>query len=292
MPMTGTDITGSMFCACATRSCALVEPSHRMIFSYKNDTWTPKLIRIYEFRTGFIWSSTYTDQCGTWLFGAERNDTSVLTDQGPYEFSVSGTGYAHIDLANTYLFVEAQIVNDSYTVLVGGADVGPVNLWVNSLFSDVSVNLNEKLVSPPTSLYPNRAYIETLLSYGPAAIESQLTGVKWYNDTPGHQDKRTTDHKGFTIWKALTAQSKSVQIMGKLHFDLVFKRNIYWITSIGKSNYDEIETLAVRMGHIKALEKTSCKYPIRRVEIKVDTVPVATWFRYRTTCFWANYQRN
>jgi hypothetical protein len=30
---------------------------------------------------------------------------------------------------------------------------------------------------------------------------------------------------------------------------------------------------AVRMGHVKAFEKTICKYPIRRVEVKVDTVP-------------------
>jgi hypothetical protein len=29
----------------------------------------------------------------------------------------------------------------------------------------------------------------------------------------------------------------------------------------------------VRMGHGKALEKTSCKYPNRRIEVKVDTVP-------------------
>jgi hypothetical protein len=27
------------------------------------------------------------------------------------------------------------------------------------------------------------------------------------------------------------------------------------------------------MGHLKALEKTSCKYPVRRVVVKVDTVP-------------------
>jgi hypothetical protein len=27
------------------------------------------------------------------------------------------------------------------------------------------------------------------------------------------------------------------------------------------------------MGHVKALEKTSCKYLIRRVKVKVDTVP-------------------
>jgi hypothetical protein len=48
---------------------------------------------------------------------------------------------------------------------------------------------------PPTSLYPYRAYIETLLSYGPAAKESQLTGVMWYKDKPGHQDKTTADNK-------------------------------------------------------------------------------------------------
>jgi hypothetical protein len=46
---------------------------------------------------------------------------------------------------------------------------------MHSLFNDVSVSLNKNLVSPPTSLYPYRAYIEILLSYGPAAKESQLT---------------------------------------------------------------------------------------------------------------------
>ena len=111
-------------------------------------------------------------------------------------------------------------MDDDDNALDGGADVGPVNLWMHSLFSDVSVSLNENLVSPPTSLYPYRAYIEILLSYGPAAKESQLTGVMWYKDTPGHQDKRTTDNKGFTSRKALTAQSKSVQMTGKLHLDL------------------------------------------------------------------------
>jgi hypothetical protein len=29
----------------------------------------------------------------------------------------------------------------------------------------------------------------------------------------------------------------------------------------------------VRMDHVKAFEKASCKYPFRRVEVKVDTVP-------------------
>jgi hypothetical protein len=105
--------------------------------------------------------------------------TSTLTDQGPNEFAVSLAGDDYIDLANTYLFVEAQIMKDDDTAFDGGADVGPVNLWMYSLFSDVSVSLNENMVSPQTSLYPYRAYIEISLSYGPAAKESQLTGVMW-----------------------------------------------------------------------------------------------------------------
>ena len=71
----------------------------------------------------------------------------------PYECVISGAGEDYIDLANTYLFVEAQIVDDDDTALDGGANVGPVNLWMHSFFSDVSVSLNENLVSPPTSLY-------------------------------------------------------------------------------------------------------------------------------------------
>jgi hypothetical protein len=99
----------------------------------------------------------------------QKGLTSTLTDQGPYEFAVSGAGDDYIDLFNTYLFVEAPIVNTDGSNLDPDTDIEPVDLWMQSLFSDVSVSLSEKLVSPPTSMYPYRAYIETLLSYGPAA---------------------------------------------------------------------------------------------------------------------------
>ena len=123
----------------------------------------------------------------------------------------------------------------------------------------------------------------------------------WYKDTPGHQDKRTTDNKGFTSRKALAAQSKSVQMMGKLHLDLFCQekyllnhvnlkiklrrsRDVFALMADANTYKIKIKDLAlfvrnvqlspaVRMGHVKALEKTSCKYPIRRIEVKVDTVP-------------------
>jgi hypothetical protein len=94
----------------------------------------------------------------------QKGLTSTLTDHGPYEFAIRGAGDDYIDLTNTYLFVEAQIMDDDDTALDGGADVGSVNLRMHCLFSDVSVGLSENLVSPPTSLYPYRAYIAILLS--------------------------------------------------------------------------------------------------------------------------------
>ena len=114
----------------------------------------------------------------------QKGLTSALTDQGPYEFAVSGAGDDYIDLANTYPFVEAQIMDDDDTALDGGADVGSVNLWMHSLFSDVSVSLNENLVSPPTSLYPYRAYIEILLSCQRISINGSHV-VQGYTGTSG-----------------------------------------------------------------------------------------------------------
>ena len=106
---------------------------------------------MYEVRIGFVWSTTDSDQCGTWLLGAKRTAiirTLIFQDQGPYEFAVSGAGEDYIDLLTTYLFVEAHIVNTGGSNLKPDTDVGPVDLWMHSLFSDVSVSLNEKLISP------------------------------------------------------------------------------------------------------------------------------------------------
>jgi hypothetical protein len=84
----------------------------------------------------------------------QKRLTSTLTDQGPYEFAVSGAGDDYIDLFNTYLFVEAQIVNTDGSNLEPDTDVGPVDLWMHSLFSDVSVSLSEKLVSHESRSVP------------------------------------------------------------------------------------------------------------------------------------------
>ena len=109
---------------------------------------------------------------GQWI---EYHPLSNITDTGPIEFNVSGTGEEYLDLAKTQLFVKAKITKANGDNLNPNTQVDPVNLFLHSLFSQVDVSLNERLISPSTNTYPYRAMIETLLNYGEDAKSSQLS---------------------------------------------------------------------------------------------------------------------
>lgn len=99
---------------------------------------------------------------GQWI---EYHPLSNITDKGPIEFNVSGTGEEYLDLAETQLFVKAKITKANGTASDPKTQVGPVNLFIHSLFSQVGVSVNKRLISPSTSTYPYHAMIETLLNY-------------------------------------------------------------------------------------------------------------------------------
>lgn len=235
---------------------------------------------------------------GQWV---EHHPLATITDNGPIEFSISGSGEDYLDLGNTFLYVRAQIVKADGTNLPEDAEVGPTNLWLHSLFSQVDVSLNEKLISPSTNTYPYRAYLETLLSYGKPAKESQLTSMMWYKDTAGHMDATGGDNEGLVARQAFTSRSRIVDMMGKLHSDLFFQDR-YMLNGVDmkirlvrskdafalvaadstfKTKITEASLFVrkaklsptIQLAHIKALEKGTAKYPIRRVETKVFSIP-------------------
>ncbi len=78
----------------------------------------------------------------------------------------------YMDLSQSMLHVKANIVGNSASNLPRDAPVGPVNLLLHALLSEVDVTLNDKLISSFNSTYPYRALLETLLTYGPGAKTS------------------------------------------------------------------------------------------------------------------------
>ena len=61
-------------------------------------------------------------------------------------------------------------------------------IYFYSLFSQVDISLNSTLITASTNMYPYRALLETLLSYGEDAKKTQLMSALFYKDKAGKMD--------------------------------------------------------------------------------------------------------
>ena len=238
----------------------------------------------------------------------EYNPISSLADGTPIEFVVNGSGQDYIDLANTQIYVRAEIVQANGGAIDANNHVGPVNLLLHSLFSEVDVKLNDTLVSSSNNTYSYRSYLETLLSYGPAAKNSQMTSALYYKDVATYMDENnphdgTLHNTGLKKRHALFENGGVVDMMGAIHSDMFFQerylpsdvglrirfvrnKNAFCLmSSVADANFKikihdcklYVRKLklnpSVFIGHAKALEVSNARYPIKRVICKTFTIP-------------------
>ncbi|GFT61416.1 uncharacterized protein F54H12.2 [Trichonephila clavipes] len=230
-------------------------------------------------------------QDGQWK---QFHPLSNVFDNAPVEFHISGSAEDYLDLSQRQLNVKAKIVKVDNTLITKDDSIGPVNLFLHSLFSQVDVSLNDRVVSNSSNTYPYRSYIETLLilklSHGYDSKTSQLMAELFYNDSDDGLKKRTDFFK----------ESATVDMIGCIHSDLFHQdRLLFNLVDLkiklirSKPDFclqgsegckvvlDHVSLFirkvrvnpGVILGHAKALEKTSAKYPINRVLCKVYSIP-------------------
>ena len=190
--------------------------------------------------------------------------------------------------------------------------VGIVNNFLHSLFKQVDVFLKEKQVdvflkekqvTQATGTYAYRAYLETLLNYGPAAKESQLTAAMFYKDTAGKMDvadptlAAANANMGLKKRYAFNQESGVIEMAGPLFCNVfrserlllsfvdlkvILNRNIkaFCMSDINDAAHKVKLTEAylkvrkvkvspsVSIAHELALIKGPAVYPVRRVECK------------------------
>ena len=156
--------------------------------------------------------------------------TSVANDSDTIEFNIPASVSEYIDLSSCYIRVKAKVVKASGDALNGppttNADppadnVAPTNLFLHALFSQVDFSMKNTVVTTSNNTYPYKAYIETLLSFGEEAKDSQLTAALWYKD--GDNFQMGGDNGGFVKRKAMAAVSSMIDMAGKLHVDMMFQ---------------------------------------------------------------------
>ena len=161
--------------------------------------------------------------------------SSVTSSKGPIEFHVS-SAEDYIDVGRTFLYLKVKVKKANGQNLADDAKVGPVNLLLHSLFSQVDVQLNGKLITPSVNTYPYKAYLETLLSYGTEAKECQLGSELWYLDTDDMNENNPHSeedyvNEGFVTRGKYVAGSKAVEMMGRLHCD-IFQQDRYLMKGV------------------------------------------------------------
>lgn len=223
---------------------------------------------------------------------------SALTETSPIEFIIPASNEEYIDLSHTTINLNVRInaANEQ--------NIGPVNNFLHSMFSQVDVFLNQRNICPPSSHYGYRSYIEKLLNYGYEAKNTHLQTDMWYKDEAGKMDTLTdTDqarNKGYVARKSLTENNVIFELYGHLHCD-IFNQNKYLINGVevairlvkqkpefcllsaAASTFDITEAnLYVRkvrinpsilVAHARTLSVCPARYPITRVEIKTVTIP-------------------
>ena len=225
------------------------------------------------------------------------------------EFICPANPDVYTDLANSYLHVKAKITKANGTNLEPDEQVGPVNLWLHALFSQVEVFLNNKLVTPSSTTYPYRAYMESILNFSKDAKLSQLTSALFYKDKAGKMDSVNPVANADAVNTGLqerynhSKESKMVSMEGKIHSDL-FAQDRYILGGIpiklklvrSSATFSLVSSTdpaaykvviedcvfrvrkvnvspTVMIGHTEALKHTTAKYPINRVECKVFSTP-------------------
>ncbi|KAK3104529.1 hypothetical protein FSP39_004275 [Pinctada imbricata] len=228
---------------------------------------------------------------------------SQLSGSSPIEFSISGqNGMEYVDLRNSYICVKVKIVGKNGVDLLPTEYVGPVNLFLQAMFSQVDISMQGRTVTPTTNNYPYKAFIQTLLGYGYGAKRSPLTSQLWIKDSAGHMDDNNVNagqNLGLFERAKYFHESRVVQLIGPISHDLC-KLDRYILNQVGidikiyrskpqfclmtnelDDDYNfHIEDISMKVckiqinpaviyAHSQALQSTNAKYPFTKTDVKM-----------------------
>jgi hypothetical protein len=135
----------------------------------------------------------------TWV---EVHTTAFLEGNGPIEFSIVGSQEEYLDLNDTVLYVRVKLVKSDGGNLDAAMRPFTANLALTSLFSDVTLSLNDTIVEGGHYLYPYKSYMSDLLQFDDGMKGTQLKAS-------GYQPDKDTRIAWFT-------GSRSREFMGVL----------------------------------------------------------------------------
>jgi hypothetical protein len=116
------------------------------------------------------------------------------------------------------VYIRGKIVKADGSATVAGDNVGLSNVFLHSLFSDVKVLFNGKVVDDAGFNYPYISYNKILLGNGEGTKNTELSSILYYKDSV--PSSTGTDNLGYTKRKSICATSNTFEMSGKLMLDI------------------------------------------------------------------------
>jgi hypothetical protein len=151
----------------------------------------------------------------------EIRPSSQVTDGSPIEFVINtNNSVEYIDLKGSQLYVKVKVLKADGSNLPKNEKVGPVNLFLQSLFSSSEVTLQNK-ISVTCNNNPFSAIIKTLLNLDDATTTTQTSTQLFYADDHDHPEDPDPAGKnnGLTVRSQYISESKVYDLQGPLFHD-------------------------------------------------------------------------
>ena len=239
---------------------------------------------------------------------------ATLAHGTPIEFHVAASPEEYVDLGRTMLHLELAMTKRGGGAMANRQAAVPCQLLLHTLFQQVDVKLNDRLVTPSLNTYPYKAYLETLLSHGDASKGSWLSAEGWFgeaNEAPELSNPGDgAAGEGLLKRASMVQQSRPFQLRGRPHVD-IFQQDRYLVPGVDmhvkflpsdaafhllydpekdtqghfKINIRRAELLvrrvrlnpSVALAHAQQLESgKTVKYPLRRGVVTTFAVPLGS----------------
>ncbi|XP_071176609.1 uncharacterized protein F54H12.2-like [Mytilus edulis] len=207
----------------------------------------------------------------------------------------------YIDLKRSKLYVKLKVKKANGEDLQDGDTVGPVNLFLQSLWSQLDVYIQGQMVTSSNTYYPYKCMMKTLLQYGQDAKSTQLSSSLYLKDRYGHMDEISTN-TGLYERRKFISNSKTLEIEGPIFSD-IFEMDRYLLNmlflklklyrndasfclmsgEIDTNYHISLEDVVIKLckirpnpaiivAHSEALKTTNAKYPFTKTMMKNFTI--------------------
>ena len=145
----------------------------------------------------------------------------VIGRNAPLEFDIPGNSASYIDLHRSRLRVGLRIVTGEDKPVTEVDKVCLANLGLQSLFRQVDIELNQRLITASVgSYYPYKAYLDALLNSNIGDTKGILNNELFHKDSYDAMDSDSTSNIGFDRRYKRTSKGNTVFLEGPIRMDI------------------------------------------------------------------------